>query len=120
MTFESEVSEKLDIVQEEAVVKTDKDPCFSVLFNFVHLGPAVDGKLAIADHPGITFRLQPGFNRIPVLLPVTKDSSRYTAIISFSGKEHRTAGFLCSSGQGMDHIPRTACTYGYRIYTAAD
>ena len=87
MTFESEVEEKLDIVQEEAVIKNGEKSCYSVLFNFVHLGPKVTGKLLITPQPAFSFRLQPGFNSIPVLLPATKDSSQFKATISLAGRE---------------------------------
>ena len=86
MTFESVVEEKLEIVQEEAVLKNGNTPSFSVLFNFVHLGPAVSGTLNIPSQPTISLILQPGFNRIPVLLPVSKDSLHYTATINLLGR----------------------------------
>jgi len=85
MTFESAVEEKLNIVQEEAVVRNGKKPCYSVLFNFVHLGPAITGKLKIDEQPYILFRLQPGFNSIPVLIPAIKGTSRHTATYNLAG-----------------------------------
>jgi alpha-mannosidase len=86
MTFESAVEEKLDILQEEAVVRNGDKPCYSVLFNFVHLGTEVTGKLQIDSQPDINFRLQPGFNRIPVLLPASLDSTHYVATIILQGQ----------------------------------
>jgi hypothetical protein len=86
MTFESGVEEKLDIVQEEAVVKNKDHNCYSVLFNFVHLDPVVSGKIQIVTQPSVSFNLQPGFNTIPFLLPVSRDSSRYTATINLAGQ----------------------------------
>ncbi len=85
MTFESSVEEKLEIVQEEAVVRNGKEPSYSVLFNFVHLGPAVTGRLKINDQPYLIFWLKPGFNSIPVLLPATKDTVPYTATYDLAG-----------------------------------
>jgi len=88
MTFESAVEEKLDIIQEEAVVRNNGNPCYSVLFNFVHLGNEVAGKIQIASQPEIHFRLQPGFNRIPVLfLPASRDSAHYMATVILSGEK---------------------------------
>jgi len=87
MTFESAVEEKLDILQEEAVVNNAGNPCYSVLFNFVHLGPPIEGKLQIANQKDIPILLQPGFNRISVLLPASKDSTHYIATISLSGRD---------------------------------
>lgn len=86
MTFESAVEEKLDIIQEEAVVRDGKRQCYSMLFNFVHLGPEIAGKLEIDAMPAIDFRLQPGFNSVTVLLPVSKDHPPYMATISLTGQ----------------------------------
>ncbi len=94
MTFESGVEEKLDIVQEEAIVKNKDQSCYSVLFNFVHLGPVVSGNLEISTQRSISFRLQPGFNTIPVLLPVKKDSSNYIATIKLDGQVGINRTFL--------------------------
>ncbi len=87
MTFESRVEEKLDIIQEEAVVKNGDKPSYSLLFNFVHLGTEVTGKLQIGKQPAINFRLQPGFTRIPVLLPASKDSAHYNATMILKGEK---------------------------------
>lgn len=86
MTFESAVEEKLDIVQEEAIVKNKDQNSYSVLFNFVHLGTDVNGKITINDEPPVSIHLQPGFNTVPFLLPVTKDSATYSAAITLPGK----------------------------------
>jgi alpha-mannosidase len=87
MTFESAVEEKLDIVQEEAVLVNGGNPAYSVLFNFVHLGAPVSGKLQVGSLPSESFLLQPGFNSIQVLLPVTKDSTSFPATIRLEGGE---------------------------------
>jgi hypothetical protein len=94
MTFESAVEEKLDITQEEAIVKNGEQPCYSVLFNFVHLGPAITGKLMIPSHPDIPLHLQPGFNRIPLLLQANKDTMHYSATISLDGQKPFFRDFL--------------------------
>ncbi|MCX6247923.1 MAG: hypothetical protein NTW10_09330 [Bacteroidetes bacterium] len=86
MTFESAVGEKLDIVQEEAVVNNGGNPCFSVLFNFVHLGKETPGKLQVASRPAVSFPLRPGFTSVPVLIPLTRESSQYTVTIDLENK----------------------------------
>lgn len=87
MTFESPVEEKLDIVQEEAVVRNGGSPSYSVLFNFVHLGPEIKGNLKVGDGTLVNITLQPGYNRIPVLLPVSKEATHYAAYINLDGRE---------------------------------
>ena len=87
MTFESPVEEKLDIVQEEAVVRNRGNSYYSVLFNFVHLGPEITCNLKISNGQDISIQLLPGYNRIPVLLPVSKESKHYAAMISPDGQE---------------------------------
>ena len=93
MTFESAVNEKLDIVQEEAVIKNGDKQSYSVLFNFIHLGPTLTGKLVIPSFPVHAFRLQPGYNRIQVLLPATNDTVRYKAMVNLGGRESISRDF---------------------------
>ncbi|MCX6243509.1 MAG: hypothetical protein NTU98_02295 [Bacteroidetes bacterium] len=97
MTFESAVEEKLDIVQEEAVLRNGDQQAYSVLFNFVHLGPTVTGKLAIPSFPERSLKLQPGYNRVQVLVPVSADTVRYRAAISLSGQETYSRDFMVHS-----------------------
>lgn len=88
MTFESPVQESLDIVQEEAILRDGKGGkgFYSVLFNFVHLGPETTGSIEIKSFPVKEFNLQPGFNSVQILFPAGDDTSRYRATIRLSGK----------------------------------
>jgi len=86
MTFESGVEEKVDIIQEEAVIMEKGKQYYSVLFNFVHLGETEDGTIRIPNVITKSFRLEPGFDRVQLLLPVSVDTSRFNATIETGGK----------------------------------
>ena len=85
MTFESGVEEKVDIIQEEAVIQENGKQHYSVLFNFVHLGKPENASIRIPRVISKSFRLEPGFNRIQLLLPFSEDTSGYNAIIERNG-----------------------------------
>jgi alpha-mannosidase len=86
MTFESAVEEKVDIIQEEAVIMEKGKQYYSVLFNFVHLGKPENATIRIPQIMTKTFRLEPGFNRVQLLLPLSEDTSRYNANIEIGGE----------------------------------
>ena len=92
MTFESSVQEKLDIVEEEAVIKENGKEFYSVLFNFVHLGDPAKGEISIPGIKGKSMILQPGYNCINILIPFLSDTQKYNAAIKIKGKkdENRT------------------------------
>ena len=93
MTFEAGIEEKVDIVQEDALLKNGEKPAYSLLFNFVHLGEPIKGELSI---PGIlkkSFRLEPGFNRIETVIPTKNDTGGYRAEISINGLQKVTKNF---------------------------
>ncbi|MCX6251021.1 MAG: hypothetical protein NTX61_09730 [Bacteroidetes bacterium] len=82
MTFESPVEEKLDIVQEEAIIQEKGKEYFSVLFNFVHLGESQNGKIMVVNAPSREISLEPGFNQFKLLLPAGELTTSCNALIS--------------------------------------
>jgi alpha-mannosidase len=94
MTFESAVEEKIDIVQEEAVIREKGKEYYPVLFNFVHLGNPVKGKLEIKSAISTEFTLQPGFNQVKLLLPANSDTSGYIVVISIGNQQKQNEKFF--------------------------
>lgn len=93
MTFEAGVEEKLSVAQEEVVIRGREKNNFSVLFNFVHIGDPVKGKIEQANGRNTSFTLQPGYNRVQILLPETEGKSVQTATIRMEGKKPFSVDF---------------------------
>ncbi len=86
MTFESPVEEKLDIVQDEAIVRSGNKECYSLRLNFVHLGEPVNGRINLSTGDFTEFRLDPGFTSVQMLPRVTGDPGVKVATIKI-GKD---------------------------------
>lgn len=69
MTFESQVTEKADAIQEEALIRKNDQLYRSVRFRFVHLGVAEPSELQIGKNAPLRFVMEPGFNTLQMLLP---------------------------------------------------
>ena len=97
MTFESAVSEKMEVVQQEAIIRENGKQYYSVLFNITHLADQQAGWIQVESFPKKTFTLQSGFNSIQYLLPVSDTQQNFTYKIS----EGLVKGF--SSGKFIIH-----------------
>lgn len=86
MTFEAAVEEKVDILQEEAILKNRGNPAYSLLFNFVHLGEKVKGKVTIPGLVDQKFELEPGYTRVETLIPISIKDTILEAKIEIDGQ----------------------------------
>ena len=86
MTFEAGVEENLVVRQEPALERGRELNFTPVLFQFVHLGNPVRGRLEVAGLPVTRFTLETGFNEVKILLPEESPSKTYTALIKIDGK----------------------------------
>jgi alpha-mannosidase len=86
MTFEAGIEEKVDVLQEDAILKNQGKPAYSVVFNFVHLGEKVKGELEIPGIPKTRFTLEPGFTRVETMIPSGRDTGAVKAKVTIEGK----------------------------------
>jgi alpha-mannosidase len=93
MTFEAGVEENLSITQEEVVVKGKEHNNYSILFNFIHLGDPVKGTVEQQGGKITPFTLQPGYNRVQLLVPETSGKTTQTASVKISGREPYSVDF---------------------------
>ncbi|MEI6457151.1 MAG: glycoside hydrolase family 38 C-terminal domain-containing protein, partial [bacterium] len=88
MTFEARVEEKIQITQEEALVRGKKWNFIPILFEMVHLGEPVNAEISVNTQHTIKFTLEPGYNCQRYLLPELSDSCEFKAHFSIQGKDH--------------------------------
>jgi len=86
MTFEAAVEEKTWITQDEAVIRGKEDNQYAVLVHIIRLGEPVKMEMEITPGYSRTVTLEPGYNRIPVLLAETPETVSYKALFAIPGK----------------------------------
>ncbi len=93
MTFEAGVEEKLTVDQEEAVIRGKEKNFFSVLFNFIHIGEPVKGQIKQQGGKITPFYLQPGYNRVQILVAEDSVKAVQSARVTIEGKEPCVVNF---------------------------
>ena len=96
MTFESGVEEKMTIRQVPALVRGNRGNSIPLIFQFVHLGEPVKGKLEIIGQTQILFTLKTGFNEVKALLPENTPPGEKSALITISGEKPFSRNFTIS------------------------
>ncbi|NUQ22324.1 MAG: hypothetical protein HUU34_00105 [Saprospiraceae bacterium] len=84
MTFKTEVKDRLDIYQNDVVVKKDGRLWHSVSVDFIHTGEDVPTSITILDQRTETV-LKAGVNKVEILLPKEEIPAIYKAVIQKEG-----------------------------------
>ncbi len=86
MTFETGVAEKTILTQQDAVIRGAKNiNYFTVIAAFVHLGDPVKTTIEQAGGKITAFILQPGYNAVRLLFPITAADQKQNLKISIEG-----------------------------------
>lgn len=94
MTFQSPVTERIDLQPEEALLRGEGGLYQAVRCHFVHLGEKTDAQLDIK--PGIDrrFELEPGYNSFQIKLPEVTKAQTFTAQIEIGNRHRITQSFV--------------------------
>ncbi len=96
MTFEAAVSERISLVQQEAVIRGAQDlKYFSVIAGFVHLGEPVKTTIEQSGGKMTTLLLQPGYTAVRILFPTTEKPQKEQVKITMEGSEPLKKAVTC-------------------------
>ena len=94
MTYETPVSERLKIIQDEALLRGETGLQSCVKFQFVHLGAPVNASITVKPGINKTFTLLPGYNAVEVRLPEATKDKNYSASITIGDKAPEVKKFV--------------------------
>jgi alpha-mannosidase len=93
MTFESEVSEKLTVTQEEALILREGKESYSLVLGIVRLGNAAKAEISLEKKFHQEVPLETGYNRIQAWMPVSPDMKPVAVEVKIDGKPAYTRSF---------------------------
>lgn len=93
MTFKAGIKDKLEIQQENVVKQMDEKQFHVARFDFTYLGETADCEIKVGRSKHRT-RLIPGYNSVEVILPISKTSKTYKAIIKIAGRKSFAQSFV--------------------------
>lgn len=87
MAIQNPVEEKLEILAEPTILKTESGPKQSIKIDLTHLGAPTEGKFMVDDQLLLTTPIKPGNNEIYVLVHPVTAAKTVTLDIAVAGKK---------------------------------
>ncbi len=95
ISYDADLKEKIDIYQNNVVVRGRDKPLHSISVDIVHLGDDQECGISIGDAT-TRKKLQPGFNRVEVLLPKAEIDTEHMARIEIGASPIVEKSFILS------------------------